>query len=150
MKHKEYVILNRDRISEYNKKFRQENKDTLNKSRVNRFKNDPIYRLSTIIRNSIRSSFVKFGYTKNSKTFEILGITHEEFKLFLESKFEPWMNWNNHGIYDGGFNSGWDIDHIIPISSAVTEEDLYRLSYYTNFQPLCSKVNREIKRNNIL
>ena len=28
------------------------------------------------------------------------------------------------------------MDHIIPISSAETEEDIYRLNHYTNFQPL--------------
>ena len=70
-------------------------------------------------------------------------------KLYLESKFEPWMNWENRGLYNGEFNHGWDIDHIIPISSAETEEDLIKLNHYTNLQPLCSKVNRNIKKNKI-
>ena len=43
---------------------------------------------------------------------------------------------------------GWDIDHIIPLSSAKNEDDLLRLNHYTNLQPLCSKVNRDIKRKN--
>ena len=68
-------------------------------------------------------------------------------KLYLENKFEPWMNWDNRGLYNGEFNYGWDIDHIIPISSAESEEDLIHLNHYTNLQPLCSKVNRDIKRN---
>lgn len=41
----------------------------------------------------------------------------------------------------------WDIDHIVPLSTATTEEDLIRLNHYTNLQPLCSKVNRDIKRD---
>ena len=39
------------------------------------------------------------------------------------------------------------MDHIIPISIAETEEDIIRLNHYTNLQPLCSKVNRDIKRD---
>ena len=39
------------------------------------------------------------------------------------------MNRENQGTY-------WHLNHIIPISSAQTEEDVYRLNHYTNFQPL--------------
>jgi len=49
-----------------------------------------------------------------------------------------------------GLNITWDLDHIIPISSAQTEEDVYRLSHYTNLRPLCSFNNRWIKRNTYL
>ena len=59
------------------------------------------------------------------------------------------MNWNNHGLYNGTPNYGWDIDHIIPQSLASTEEDVVQLNHYTNLQPLCSHVNRDIKRNKI-
>jgi len=50
----------------------------------------------------------------------------------LESKFEDWMNWDNQGKYNGEFNYGWDINHIIPISSAKTEDDIIKLNHYTN------------------
>ena len=59
------------------------------------------------------------------------------------------MTWENRGLYNGEFNFGWDLDHIIPISTAKTEEDVIRLNHYTNFQPLCSHVNRNIKKNKI-
>ena len=67
--------------------------------------------------------------------------------MYLESKFEHWMNWENRGKYTGEFNIGWDIDHITPLSTAKTEEDILRLNHYTNLQPLCSKINRDIKRD---
>ena len=60
------------------------------------------------------------------------------------------MNWDNYGLYNGEPNYGWDIDHIIPLSSANTENDLIRLNHYSNLQPLCSKFNRYIKKNNLL
>jgi len=57
------------------------------------------------------------------------------------------MTWDNYGLYNGEFDYGWDIDHVIPLSSVDTIEDIIRLNNYVNLQPLCSKVNREIKRN---
>ena len=57
------------------------------------------------------------------------------------------MTWDNKGLYNGVLNYGWDIDHKIPLSSANSEEDLYRLNHFTNLQPLCSKVNRDIKKD---
>ncbi len=59
------------------------------------------------------------------------------------------LNWNNRGLYNGELNYGWDIDHIIPLSSAKTEEEMILLNHYSNLQPLCSKINRDIKRDNI-
>lgn len=101
------------------------------------------------IRNLIRDKIKKGGYTKESKTSEILGCSFEEFKLYLESKFEPWMTWENYGLYNSKTNYGWDIDHIIPISSSKTKEDIIKLNHYTNLQPMCSKINRDIKRDKI-
>ena len=95
----------------------------------------------------IRTSISRNGFKKESRTFEILGCSFEEFKIYLESKFESWMDWNNKGKYNGQPNYVWDIDHIVPISTATTEVDVIKLNHYTNLQPLCSKVNRDIKRD---
>ena len=108
-------------------------------------KNNPTFILSKQLRSIILNSIKNNGYTKNSKTENILGCTFEEFKLYLESKFENWMTWENRGLYNGELNYGWDIDHIIPISSAKTEEETIKLNHYTNLQPLCSYTNRHIK-----
>jgi hypothetical protein len=78
------------------------------------------------------------------------GCSYEEFKIYLESKFEQWMTWENRGLYNGELNYGWDIDHIIPVSMANIEEELIKLNHYTNLQPLCSKVNRDIKKDKII
>lgn len=59
------------------------------------------------------------------------------------------MNWENYGKCNGEFNFGWDIDHIIPTSSGKTEEEIIMLNHYTNLRPLCSHVNRNLKRNKV-
>ena len=150
---KEYYLNNKEEISERKKKYRKDNKNKINEYQrfyINqRLKNDILFKISHYYRNMIRKSFNRGGFNKKSKTFEILGCSFEEFKLYLENKFEDWMDWNNRGLYNGELNYGWDIDHIIPISSAETEEDVIRLNHYTNLQPLCSYINRDIKRDSI-
>ena len=97
----------------------------------NRLKNDIIFKVSRSIRTRISKSIKRKNFRKNSKTQEILGCSFEEFKLYLEAKFEPWMSWLNKGLYNGEPNYGWDLDHIIPVSTAKTEEDIIRLNHYT-------------------
>jgi len=114
---------------------------------------DATYKLTTIIRSLISGSIKRFGYSKTSKTCDILGCTFEEFKTYLESKFESWMNWDNYGNWNGypcDINVAWDIDHIVPLSTVNTEEDIIKLNHYTNLQPLCSYTNRHIKCGNVI
>lgn len=130
----------------------KKNKDILNLKQSIKYNTDNNYRLRKIIYSLVYQSLKFNGGKKNSKTYQILGCTLKEFKIYIESKFESWMSWNNQGNPKDGifeFNKTWDLDHIIPVSSAQSEEELLKLNLYTNFQPLCSKVNREIKRNKI-
>lgn len=146
-KKKLYQIGYYDRNPNYHNDYYHSNKDIiLEKVKIKKELN-PLYKLTENIRSNIGNSFLTNGYKKNSKTHQILGCTFEEFFIYLESRFESWMNWGNKGKYNGEFNYGWDLDHIIPISSAKTEEDIYKLNHYTNFQPLCSHINRDIKRD---
>ena len=59
------------------------------------------------------------------------------------------MNWENKGKYNGELYYGWDLDHIIPLSNAINEKDIVKLNHFSNLQPLCSKINRDIKKDNI-
>jgi hypothetical protein len=131
-------------------KHRKENLERLKKEALEKqkkYRKDPSYKLKESIRNNIRKSMIRGGINKKTRTTQILGCSFDEFKKYIESKFEPWMTWNNRGLYNGELNYGWDLDHIIPISSAKTEEGIIKLNHYTNFQPLCSHINRDIKKN---
>jgi hypothetical protein len=59
------------------------------------------------------------------------------------------MTWENWGKYNGELYYGWDLDHIIPSSSAITENDILKLNHYTNFQPLDSLINRFVKKDRL-
>jgi hypothetical protein len=106
-------------------KYKEKKKDYVNE----KLNSDDFFKLKFNIRTLIRNAFNRKFTTKSRKTIEILGCSFEEFKIHLESRFDDKMNWENQGTY-------WHMDHIIPISSAETEEDVYRLNHYTNFQPL--------------
>lgn len=163
-----YVKENREKLNESQREWRKNNPERTKQIERDRYLRDPekriessskynkkrrlkdpIFRSSENIRRMIQLSFKKNGYTKKSKTYQILGCTSEEFKLHLEKQFESWMNWENYGLYNGELNYGWDIDHIVPRSFIKTEEDIAKLNHYSNLQPLCSKINRDIKKNNL-
>ena len=152
-KNKDLILIRaskyRSENKEKNKEYQSNYKTTKNKKRSERLKTDVVFLLEKKIRNYIYDSFKNNGYKKSSKTESILGCSFDDFKLYLESKFEPWMTWENRGLYNGELKYGWDIDHIIPISSAESEDDVIRLNHYTNLQPLCSYTNRYIKRDSI-
>lgn len=144
---KEYFKLNKDKIRLKGKKYYINNKsDIINKNiEYNRRRKtiDPLYNFKCRIRTTISKTLM--GYKKSHRTEEILGISILEFFNYIESLFEPWMTWENRGLYNGELNYGWDIDHKIPLASAETEEDIIRLNHYTNLQPLCGYTNRYIK-----
>ena len=149
LKRKEHYQNNKESKLDYQREYQKNNKDKRNSYLIERRQNDPLFKLITNVRNLIYNSFYYNGYSKNSKTEELLGCSFEELKQHLESKFEPWMNWDNRGLYNGELNYGWDIDHVIPLSSVNEEIDIIKLNHYTNLQPLCSKVNRDIKKDNL-
>jgi len=152
-KSKKYYSVNKEKKIIYQKEYNVLNKEEINKQRNIYYKEkrkNGIFRLKHNIRSLIKNSINRSGYKKNSKTNIILGCSYEEFILHIESLFKDWMSWENYGKYNGDFDHGWDIDHIIPISSTKTEINLLELNNYKNLQPLCSKVNRDIKRNIIL
>jgi hypothetical protein len=107
----------------------------VNKFIKNKVKTNEVFKFSQNIRSLIGSSFRrgKNKYHKSIKTEKILGCTIDEFIKHIESQFTKGMTLENHGE--------WHLDHIIPLASADTEEDVIRLNHYTNFQPLWAKDN---------
>lgn len=145
---KQYHVLNPEYNNIQQKKWRKDNPEkrkVINRKYLKkRIENDPHFKLSHSIRTLIYMSFksvLKGTYKKGKKTENILDCTLEEFTQHLQSLFTEGMTLKNHGE--------WEIDHIIPISSAKNEEEIYKLNHYTNFQPLWKEDNRK-KSNKML
>jgi len=112
------------------------------KSRRNRWfrkktETDILFRL----RRNLRNRIYKFIGKSSIRTKDIVGIESNELKNYLENQFNDGMCWENYGE--------WQIDHIIPLSSAITEEEIYKLCHYTNLQPLW-KIDNIKKSNKII
>jgi hypothetical protein len=98
-------------------------------NRINQ-KNNPIFQLKVNLRSRLYIFFRTNNIKKINKTFDIVGCTPQELKLYIEKQFTEGMSWKNYGYY------GWHVDHKIPLGSAKTEEEVYKLCYYDNLQPL--------------
>lgn len=154
----EYRKKTKDVQNEYNREYYKNNKEYLIKYSVdynrnfpekrslrhkNRLERDSTYKISMKIRGLINNIFKNKNLNKNNKTLDILGCSFEDFKNHIESQFLPWMSWNNSGVNIGEYDIFWQLDHIIPMCNATTEEEVYLLNHWSNFQPLCAKLNNE-------
>jgi hypothetical protein len=93
-----------------------------------RMDNDPLFALACRARNRIYIALARNGYHKSNKTKQMLGCSFAELKVHIENQFVEGMSWDNR--------SEWHIDHIKPLASANTEEELLALCHFTNLQPL--------------
>lgn len=89
-----------------------------------------------------------------------LGYTIEELKQHIEKQFEPWMNWDNWGVYnialwDNNDKSTWtwQVDHIKPLSSfkikSMLDSSFKECFSLENLRPISSLENMQ-KTNKII
>jgi hypothetical protein len=110
-------------------------------------KNNKIFQIQHHLSTQINTYLNKQNFIKNKNSLKIVGLENWELlKEHLEKQFTEGMNWDNWGI--GKDNSAWHIDHIIPASSATTEEEVYKLNHYTNLRPMWCSDN--IRKSNKL
>ena len=121
-KSKKYTTKNYKKVLDYQKKYKQE-----------KYYREPIFKMMVCVRARVNSFLKEKNIKKNNKTFEIVGCSPQSLKEHLEKLFVDGMTWDNQGK--------WHIDHKIPLASAKTEEELYKLCHYTNLQPLWAEDN---------
>lgn len=118
--------------------YRQKNKESIREKdliyRKERMIKDPLYRAKIDARNIIRKALSDSGYSKKSRTEEIIGCSFEQFKTHIESLFVENMSWESR--------DEWHIDHIIPLSFAKNERELLLINHYTNLRPIWAKENQ--------
>lgn len=122
---------------EYQKIWRQNNLEKRRKQQREYNKNkrsgDPLFLLKCRLKIRIASIFRRKRISKKNNTDDILGCGWDTLKQFIESKFVGGMNWDNR--------DKWHIDHIIPLASAKSPEEVEKLCHYTNLQPLWASDN---------
>lgn len=124
----------KEKRREYGKRYREENKNKINQKKVERLHSDPVFKLKEQSRNMLRCSFMTRKHHKNSHFFDIVGCSADE----LTSKLKKtWFDrygyeWNGEPCH---------IDHIIPLATADTYEEVAKLCHYTNLQLLAPEDN---------
>lgn len=134
--HKKWRDSHKEQIKEAGKRYREESKDTINRARLDRLHNDPVFKMKEQTRNMLRYVFREHGHKKGSRTADILGC---DLDFFCDYMFKTWKK--NYGKPWNG--EPYHIDHIIPLATAKTEEDVIRLCHYTNLQMLTPKDNMD-------
>lgn len=129
---------NKNRVLERNKIYRKNNKlltrataRLYNKKR----KTEVNYKLATNLRSRLGSAIK--NNVKKASAVKDLGCSIAELKMYLESKFQEGMTWNNWS------RDGWHIDHIIALSTVdlTDEEEIKKVCHYTNLRPMWAKLN---------
>jgi len=166
-KGKEYFEIHKDEKREYDKEYRQKNKDKIrerkkeyaarpeNKKKRNRkdkerCQTDSCYKLKRCISIAVGNGLKKnCGSKRGSSILSKLPYSMQELKQHIESLFDPWMNWENHGKYNSNRRT-WQIDHIKPHSSFHYDnmdcEEFRQCWALSNLRPLESLAN--IKKGN--
>jgi hypothetical protein len=148
-----YANLNDQQIDHRNKLARNNRQKESYKEwhrswQRNKEKLDVLFKLKRRVSSLLRNSLNK----KGESFVKVFGYTPDELRSHLESKFEPWMNWENWGVYNPDIwddNDSktwtWNIDHIIPIHqftyTSYQDEEFIRCWGLENLRPLSSKEN---------
>lgn len=141
--YKEYRAKNLERVRERERIYARENKDARYKKSLpyqkewsrKRRKSDPLFAIKDRVRVKINQSLRSVKKRKSQGTQKYLGCTWRELAIHIERQFTPNMNWDNR--------DKWHIDHIVPVSSAKTIDELMPLLHFTNLRPLLVKDNLE-------
>ena len=125
---------NRDRKISYQREYAEKNRDKLLLSKREYHKRKMMECSLYVISKRIRSLvFSSIKQKKSLKTERILGCTLNEFRHHIERQFNNGMSWDAMGKIH--------IDHIVPISSAKSEEDVIALNHHTNLMPVWASDN---------
>jgi hypothetical protein len=145
-------LENKERKKQNNKEYnaRPENKIKTNQREKERCQTDSCYKLRRRISSAVGKGLKKnCGSKHGSSILSKLPYSMQQLRQHIESLFESWMNWENHGPYDPNRKT-WQIDHIKPHSCFHYDnmdcqefKDCWSLS---NLRPLESLAN--IKKGN--
>lgn len=153
-KNKDWRDKNKQYLEEYRDNRRDQDRKILREWRRNKLKNSPVHRLRSLVSSSVGSAIKRVGSRKKGSIVKHLPYTITQLKQHLEAQFEPWMTWENHGMYNkGAWDDNdpstwtWQVDHIIPHSDlpydSMEHPNFLKCWELTNLRPMKAKDNVE-------
>ena len=141
---KEYNEINKEILAEKSKEYRAANREKISAAAKERLKNDEQARLAHNLRARFHDALKRADVIKTESTFDLIGCSAPDLKLFIEGKFLEGMTWDNYGSdRNGTVKNFWHIDHIKPVAVFdLTKEDQRKECFhFNNLQPLWAKDN---------
>ena len=127
---KTYTEKNYEKVRGMQKKWQKQHKEHLNQWQKQRRKISIEFRLGQNMGWTLRKNLK--GKKAGRRWETLVGYTIEDLIEHLESKFEPWMTWENYGK--------WHVDHIIPKSHfkyrSTDDPEFKKCWALDNLQPL--------------
>ena len=143
---KSHYETNRKSIIAHNGQWNKAHPDNVKKTNAKRkierrqyyrerYASDENYRIKVVLRNRLRTA-IKQNH-KTGSAINDLGCSIDEFKVYIEAKFESGMSWDNHGL------KTWHLDHVVPLDSFDLQDpvQIKKACHYTNIQPMWAKDN---------
>src|SRR5208283_4928817 len=90
---------------EYKRLWSLANREQLTKNKNDKYQNDLNFKLKESLRTRLSKAVRR--KTKSGSAVKDLGCSMDEFRSYIESKFNSGMNWENYGR--------WHLDHIMPL-----------------------------------
>lgn len=121
--------------NESNKAWQASHREQINQHIRERKQKDSVFKLKCQARTAIYQSFKRTGHVKQNRCESITGLKIDDLVSYLCDTYEK------------TYGKKWDgvepihIDHIIPLATAQSEEDVKRLCHYTNLQLLTAQDN---------
>ncbi len=140
LRKKRYYLKNKEKIKLQSSAYRsiQFNKDKFrkyfNEYSKKRRESDLNFKLRGIIRSRFWLALKASQCGKKVSAVKGLSCSMEFFIRYIESLWEPWMNWDNYGNKPGN----WSFDHIIALANfnLMSPEEQKKACHYTNYRPL--------------
>jgi hypothetical protein len=122
-----------EKVKKKSREYYQNNKEAIRPKRQayqKKSMQDPHFRLARRLRNRLYHALRETVWKKNTHFAEYIGCDLPTLKAHIEAQFTDTMSWD--ALLEGRIH----IDHKIPLVSASTEEELYKLCHFLNLQPL--------------
>ncbi len=114
---------NRERVNAYRRQYTKK-----------RISVDPNYLIRCRIRTRLNNAIRRGCARKSCPSLQLLGCSVPSFRIYIESKFEEGMTWENYG---NGMDK-WNFDHIMPLAifDLTKIEHQKRCFHFSNYQPM--------------
>jgi hypothetical protein len=130
-------ILNRSRLEKYKNQdkirkskieYKQKRKHYIKSWAAKKSEIDNLFVLKRRIRGRLGWAFRQKKSYKTQKSEKYIGAKWDTCMKFIESQFKNGMNWENRDM--------WHIDHFFPIAIAQSSNQLKQFLHFTNLRPM--------------